>query len=206
MLAAGDQVIARPLGRGCRQDRGLHLEKAHFGHLAAQERDHLRAQHDLVVYLGIAQIKEAVFQPYLLLGLGGGSHLERKIAGAFAQHRQGFHPNLDRAGGDFGIVGVLAALDHLAADADRAFPVHLAEQRIVVDHRLHHAVMIPHIQELDTAVVADILHPAGNPDLPADIALTQLPAVVGTIDVRPRHNCFALSSWYKTAFVRKSIV
>ena len=35
----------------------------------------------------------------------------------------------------------------------------------ILDHHLHHAVMIPQIQEFNAAVVADILHPAGHPDL-----------------------------------------
>ena len=164
-LAAGDEVIPGPLGRGGGEDGGLQLKEAHLGHLAAQVGNDLRTQHDVVVNLAVAQIEEAVFQPHLLLGLGGGGDFEGQRLPHPAQDGQGRGLDLHGAGGDFIVIGFLAAFNHRAGNGDGAFPRHPVQQRLVVDHDLHHAVVIPQIQKLHPAVVADILHPAGHPHL-----------------------------------------
>lgn len=164
-LAAGDEVIPGPLGRGGGEDGGLQLKEAQLGHLAAQVGNDLRTQHDVVVNLAVAQIEEAVFQPHLLLGLGGGGDFEGQRLPHPAQDGQGRGLDLHGAGGDFIVIGFLAAFNHRAGNGDGAFPRHPVQQRLVVDHDLHHAVVIPQIQKLHPAVVADILHPAGHPHL-----------------------------------------
>ena len=66
VLAAGDQIVSRALGRGGGEYRSIDLAEAHALHLASEEGNDFGAQQDIVVYLRISQVEEAVFQTNVL--------------------------------------------------------------------------------------------------------------------------------------------
>ena len=143
--------------------------------------------------LFVAQVQVAVFQPHLFLDFGGGGHLKGKHVFALAQHRQFGGPDLHGTGFDFGVDGVLVPLHHRPAGGDDAFPVDLVQHGFVVDDHLHDAVLIPHIQKDNAAVVPDIFHPAGYPRHTADILFPDVVAAVGAVDVWLYHAISFLS-------------
>jgi len=60
VLAGGHQVVPGALGGGGGEDGGGDFQKALVLHGPAQGGDHLAAQDDVPLYLGVAQIQIAV--------------------------------------------------------------------------------------------------------------------------------------------------
>ena len=130
------------------------------------------------------QIEEAISEPRLL-GIGlVAEHRQRQIA----RRSQDFdlaHVNLDEAGRHLGVLGARRALAHVAVDAHDEFRAQLfrlrKSRRIRIDHALREPVMIAQIDEQQSAVVADAMAPAGEPDGGAVFGEAERAAGVGAI-------------------------
>ena len=102
------------------QDRRLELVEALLDHAAADRRDDLGAQQDVLLHLLAAKVQEAVAQADFLAGIGLAVDLERQRIGG-ALHRQFLKLDLDPAGRELVVDGLGRALDHLAGDRDDGF-------------------------------------------------------------------------------------
>ena len=142
----------------------------------------------------VAQVQVAVFQPHLFLHFGGGGHLKGQHIFALAQHGKLSGPDFHGAGFDFGVDGVFIPLHHRPAGGDHTLPVDLLQHGFVVDDHLHHAVLVPHIQKDDAAVVPNIFYPAGYPRHAADVLFPDVVAAVGAVDVWLYH-AISFLSW-----------
>ena len=124
MHAAGNQKIARALGRGFGQDRRFDLEKALLAQAFADGQRNLVAQAEVVLHLGAAQIDVAVFEADFLVLDGLFGRRKRRQA-RVVQDEQLRGLDLDLAGRHFGIDGVLVAQAHLAHGGDHVLGAHL---------------------------------------------------------------------------------
>jgi len=109
MDAAGHQVVARAFRRAAGEDGRLEFHEAALGHAAAEGRDHLLAQDDVLVQFVAAQIQEAVLEAEVFRALFLAVHEDGKLFGHglddhlmdhdfhFARGHGGIHPCLRRA-------------------------------------------------------------------------------------------------------------
>ena len=153
-------------------------------HRAAQRRDNVAAEDDVVFDRGVAQIEIAVPESRALIGLAAAVDLKGQlIVAAAAENLDFLGHDLDLAGGEPG-VGALAAA-HRAGDGNGALLVdaldglhHLGG----IDDNLRRAVKIAKDDEREViADLADVLHPAGQRDGFARVGGAELPAGVGTV-------------------------
>ncbi len=191
MDAAGHQEVPRPLRRRRRQDRGLEFEEAALLHPAAHRIDNAAAGHDVLVQPLATQVEEAVLQPDVFRIILVPGHGQRQRAGR-SQHLDLRDENLDFAGGQLGIDRPLRALAHLAVDTDHPLRAQrlgqLEGRRIGVDDALGQAVMVPQVDKQQTAMVADDVAPAREPNRLADVAGAKRAAGVGPIAVHGHPN------------------
>ena len=184
--ARGHEEVARALGAGRGQDRGLIFGKALFGHAAAQGRDHLRAQHDVAVQGLAAQVEEAVFQPHVLGIVRLAEHRDGQLLG-LRQHGDRLRIDLDLAGLKPGVdqPGV-ARLDR-SIDADHPLGAHrlriLEGGAVGVGDDLSHAVMVAQVDEQQAAVIAHAQHPARQADGRARVGRAKGGAGVAAVGV-----------------------
>ena len=106
---AGDEEVARALGRGAREHRRLDLEEVALVEHAADERDELVAQRERVRHRGAAQVERAVAQPDELVH--GGLLVDRE------GRRLGLREHLDPADVDLDLSGRQLGVDVLRAAA-----------------------------------------------------------------------------------------
>ena len=134
------------------------------------------AQHDVGVQVLAAQIEEAVFEPDLLRIILLAEHRHRQFGGR-PQHLDLVDIDLDLAGRQFGVVGALGALAHLAVDAHHPFRAQrlgqLEGRAVGIGHHLRQPVMVAQIDEQHAAMVADAVAPARQAHRLADVALAQ---------------------------------
>ena len=180
------QEIARAFRRGCRQDRGLEFGEALLDHPAADGRDHLRAQRDVLVQALAAQVEKAILQPRVLGIIQVAEHRHRQF-GRSRLHGRLFDAKLDLAGRHVRIDGVVRARFDLARQRQNPFRacfVDLGEgRRVRFDYTLGDAIMIPQVDEQQTAMVAPPVDPAGQAHAVADVLLAQFATGVGAIGV-----------------------
>jgi hypothetical protein len=184
MDAAGNQEVARALGRrGC-QDRCGIFGKTSIFHAIAHIADDLGAGHDVGVQRLAAQIEEAVLEANVLgiLLLAGDRH--RQFLGA-AEHGDPAGEDLDRAGGEVGVHGRGVAGLHLALDGDDAFDAQRLQDRqrraVAIGHDLGDAVMVAQIDEEHAAMVALAVDPARQADALPGLGGRERAAGVGTV-------------------------
>ena len=123
MQARRHQEVARTLGRRGGQDRRLELGEALLVHVAADARDHPRAQHDVALHLLAAQIEEAILEPGLLGIVALGVDLQRQGFGRRVQGER-VHDQLDLAGRQRRVDRLRRAGHDPAGDGDDAFDPH----------------------------------------------------------------------------------
>ena len=172
MNAGRHQKVASALRRACGQDRGLELGEALILHAPSNAGDDLRAQHDVFVHMLAPEVEKAVAQPGLFRKVAVAVHLDRqRFGGGLERERIGDH--LDFAGRKVRVDGLVAARHHLAGDGDHPFETDMLgirEERLLrLEHHLGQAEMIAKVDEEELAVIALSVHPAGKPDLLADI-------------------------------------
>ncbi len=190
MDAARDEVIARALGRGGRQNRRLELVESFRPHLLAQKLDDLAPQNDVLVELLAAQIEEAVLEAHFL-------RLVRLfVRNVERRHGRGrFHHELVRldfnfARGEVGIHGVRRPELHFARHGDDRFKMRLFDETEKAPRRMHddlrEAVMVAQIDEQDSAMIAKTEHPAGKFDGLPRVSGAELVASMGAIRMHDR--------------------
>ncbi len=131
-----------------------------------------------------AKVEETVFEPYVFRIFLLTEHRQRQFTGR-PQHLDFADIKLDLAGRQFGIGGTLRAATHLAVDPNhpfRAEPFGILEgRRIRIDHALREPIVVAQIDEQHSAMVANTMAPARQPNTLADIALTEGAAGVGPV-------------------------
>ena len=153
-------------------------------HRAAQRRDDVAAQNDVVLDGGVAQIEIAVLESRALVGLTAAVDLKGQlVVAAAAEDLDLLGHDLDLAGGKLG-VGALAQTDG-AGHGDGALLVDALDGLHHfggLDNDLRRAVKIAQNDERKViADLADILHPAGQRYGFARVGGAELPAGVGTV-------------------------
>ncbi len=120
-----------------------------------------------------------IFGVFLIAENGHGQFIGRRLDSELADI------NLDTAGRQVGIYGLLAAGDHLAGDGDDAFrtnTLHSLEIRhIMFDHALGNPVMVAQIDKQQIAMIALAMNPARQADGFANITLAQISASMGAV-------------------------
>ena len=196
MLAAGYQVVARTLGRRCRENWRLKLKEAHFLHFIAQKANNLRAQNNVVVHFLVAQIEITVLQTNVLAGFAGSLDFKRELLGNLAKYSYFFRFNLDCTGFDFIVKGALIALQNRSRNRNGALLVNALKQALVVKNNLHNAVMVAKVNEHNSAVVADILNPTRRANLFSYVIFTETVAVSGSVFIFHKQFNSALSLYF----------
>ena len=138
---------------------------------------------DIVVHFLVSEVKVAVLQTDVLTGFAGSSNLERELLGDLAENADFLRLYLYGTGFDLVVVGALITLEHSAGDGNRALLVDTLQQGLVVEHHLYHTVVVAQVDEHDSAVVTDILHPAGNSYFLAYIVFCHRVAVLRAVFV-----------------------
>ena len=137
-----------------------------------------------VLHGRVSQIEIAVLQAVGLVGLAAAVDLERKLViEALAEHLDLLGDDLNVAGGELGVLARALADD--ALDGDGALLVDGLDNLhhlLGLDDDLRRAVKIAQDDEGEVlSDLADVLHPANQPDALADVLHAQLIAVVGTV-------------------------
>ena len=185
MQAAGDQVVARALGRGRDHDRRLDLAEGAAGHEVADVLVHAVAHLDGAHHRRTPQVDVAVLQPQHLIDLDVVANGEGRRLGLVEDLERG-GLDLDVAAAEVGVLGRLGALDDVAGDAQDVLAAHAGQRGergvgavgVGVEDDLHDAGAVAQVDEGDAAVVAAPVHPAGQRDPLADVPHAQVPAVV----------------------------
>ncbi len=189
MNARRHQEVARALRRRRRQDRGLEFEKPLLLHPLAHRIDNRAAGHDVLVQLLATKVEETVLKPYIFGIFLFAEHRQRQLAGR-PQHLDLADVKFDRAGRQFGVVGTLRTMAHLAVDPHHPLRAQffgiLEGRRIRVGHALRQAVMVAQIDEQHAAMVANPVAPARQPHGLVDIAVAERAAGVGPVTM---HGC-----------------
>ena len=186
--AARDEEVARALGGGGREDRRLVLAEAEVLHAAAEEGDHLRAQHDVLVERLAAQVEVAVLEAQVLAAdvRAVAREVDRGLVRG-ALDDELVRDELDLACVDVGVDLALAARDDLAGHRDDALEPEvrrlLEERAARVDDDLGAAVVVAQVEEEDAAVVALVEDPAGEAGGLARVLDAELVAGVGAVGV-----------------------
>ena len=161
--ARGHQKVARTLGRGRGQDRGLKLGEALLHHPAAQGLDHLGAEHDVGVDLFPAQVEVAVGQAQVFVDVVVGIDLQRHLLGC-RLYLGVVDVDLDLAGGELVVHGLIIALHNATGQRDHRFEFDPAQGFIVRAALQHHAlgdtVVIAQVDEQRASVLAAAVDPA----------------------------------------------
>ena len=185
-LGAGrHEEVARALGRGLEERRGLHLEELAVVQRLAQREGEVGAHLEVGRHARAAQVEVAVAQADVLGGVHVVLDLEgRRLGGV--EDLDLVDEDLDLAGRELGVVHALGTLAHDAGDLDRPLGAdglgrmeRLAAGVLRVKGDLRHAVAVAQVDEDEAAVVATVPDPAGQRDRLADVLAAQLAAGVG---------------------------
>ena len=189
MQTARHQEVPRALGRRGGDDRRLVLAEPGVPHALANAGHHVRAQRHIPLHRLAAKVQEAVPQPRLLGVFLVAEDDQRQLF----RRTQNLHvpdEDLDLAGRDLGVHQFGRARLHLAVDADAPFrpqALDLVENRAVgVAQHLRDPVMVPQVDEKDTAVVANSVNPAGKAHGFSDVRGVQVCAGMAAIGVHVR--------------------
>ena len=147
--------------------------------LADGERE-VGAKLEVGHHLGPADVEVAIAQARVLGRVDAVLDLERRRLGA-VEHLDGVDADLDLAGGELGVDGLLVAAAHDAVDADGPLGaddlggVEGGSAGVLgVERALRHAGAVAKVNEDEAAVVAATPHPTSKRDLLADVLAAQL--------------------------------
>ena len=91
-----------------------------------------------------------------------------------AQHIDGMCFQLDGAGGDFFVVGLLITMLNRTFNRDAVLLVDTLQQGGITHDNLHHDIHIAQVDEGYTAMVTNVLYPACNTQGRSNIRFTDL--------------------------------
>lgn len=167
--SAGDEVVARPFGRGVGQDGRLDLEETGPAHVVAHGQRGLVPETNVALHLRAAQVEVAVLKAQLLGGLRRVGDDERRNLGG-RENAELERLDLDLARGDVLVHGRAAA--DAAADPDDelvAEPLGLFHEfgAVGLEDDLGQALTVAEVDEDEMSHVTGLVDPAAEHDLPA---------------------------------------
>ena len=178
MHAAGNEKIARALGRRLGEDRRFDLKKALPAQAFADGQRNIVAQAEVALHLETAQINVAVFEADFLV-LNGLFGRRKGRQARVVQDEQLGGLDLDLAGLHFGIDGVLRAQAHFAHGGDHVLGANLLAlcvafgRELFIQNNLTDAGAVSQVEEDEVAVVAAAVDPAHQHHLPAGVGGAQ---------------------------------
>jgi hypothetical protein len=135
---------------------------------------------------------ESITAPRILIP----EHRHRQLSGR-TEHFDLADVNFNGARRQVRVLGAGRTLAHLAVDTHHPFRAQLLgileRGRVGIGHHLGNAVMIAQVDEQKTAVIADAVAPAGQPDLLADVGFAQDAAGVGAVAMHDDERASMLS-------------
>src|SRR5438093_1562896 len=183
--AARDYVVARALGRGLDQHRGLDLEEALAREVGARGLAGAVPERQHAGQLRAPQVEVAVAEPQVLVGeVDLLVDLERQRLGA-RQHLELRAFELDLAGRELRVHRLLWPQRHAPPHRDHPLEAQLLaalEQRRPSDlgaqHHLGDPVTVAQVDEQHPAVIAEPVHPAHHRGLDPGVRAVELAASV----------------------------
>ena len=212
--AAGNDEVARTLGRGLEQARRLDLGEQTVVKGPANGEREVRAQLKLGGELRTTNVQIAVAQTRVLGRLDAVLDLEgRRLRGV--QNLDAVHANLNLAGGELGVHGLLIAATHHAVDQDGPLGADglggvksSAAGVLRVEGALRHARAVAQVDENQATVIATTPHPASEGHLLADVLGAQLSCGMGVhgkgIGHRASSICAAPCSYGRLTYRRRT--
>ena len=186
MHARRHQEIARAFRRRGGENGRRELVEARVVHAIADRARDRQPLHDDGVQRLAPQIEEAIGQADVFGVVGLTEHRQRQLLG-FRQHLDLGGEQLHVARRQVGIHCAVGPVAHFTIDPDdpfRAHPLSRPKRRAVgIGDNLSDAVVIPHVDEQQPAVVAHPVHPARNAHGRARVSLAQRAAGMGAITV-----------------------
>ena len=186
--AAGDQVVARALGRGARHERRLDFVEALRVQVFANGDGHVVPQLNVALHLRAAQVDIAVLQAHFFVGQHGvGGREGQRLA--IVQQAQFVGDNLDLAGGEVFVDGTRIAQLHVPDDGNdklRAYGVRLVVDLcagVCRDHDLRDATAIAQVEEDEVAEIAPFVDPAHEHNFGAGVRGAQLATHMSTFQI-----------------------
>jgi len=186
--AAGDEIIARALGRGPCHERSFDFEESLRRKIAANRDRNFVAQFDVLLHGIAAQIDVAVLEAHFLVGENGIAGEKRRLL-RFVEDAQLFRDQLDFACGDVLVERVGGALLDLANHGDHVLASQLAglfvngRITLLVEHDLRHAGTVADIHKDEVAQVAAAVHPSHEHGLLAGVGGAQSATAVGALQI-----------------------
>ena len=179
---AGDQEVTGTLGSAAAQDGRLDLEEALLAQDVAHELAKAVADDEDPLHVGPAEVKEAILQPQLLVGLGP-VHLEGRRGRGVVEHQLG-GPDLDRAGLELEVLLAGKPVGDDPLDPDHVLITEVARsglQRgagVGLEDHLGDPVAVAQVDEDQPAEIAPGVHPAVEHNGMPDMILRQISAGV----------------------------
>ncbi|MNC47095.1 hypothetical protein D3C75_961400 [compost metagenome] len=185
MDTARHQIVTRTLRGAFGQNRRFHFHKAVFIQIITEYLGRLGAQVQGALHFRTAQVQITVLQANLLIHLHTVFDEEGRRFGRV--HNFDFrNPDLNFAGFQVGVFGVLAAFHHGAADCQYIFipcPVgnrqRLAGEIRIEDH-LDNAAAVTQINKQHAAQIPAALDPTVQGNFRSDISLGKQAALMGS--------------------------
>ena len=184
MDAARHEEIARALRARCGEDRCREFGKSGLVHAGAHVGNDRRALHDIGVQGFAPQVEKAVFQADVFGVIQFAEHRQRQLLRS-GEHLHLADEDFDLAGRQVGIDRIPVAQLDLAINADHPFGANRLGQaeggRIGVGHHLGDAIVIAQVDKQHAAVVADAMHPSGQPGRLTGVGGSQLITFVAAV-------------------------
>ena len=151
----------------------------------ANGKGEVGAQLEVGHHLGTTEVQIAIAQTGVLAGLDAILDLERRGDGRI-EHLGMVGQDLDLAGGELGVGGLVATGAHDAVNLDGPLGTHglgdlkgIAVRMLGVEGELRNALTVAKVAENKTTVVAATAHPTGEGDLFAHVLAAKLAAGTG---------------------------
>ena len=182
---AGNDEVAGALGRGLEQGGRLNLHELTVVQRLANGKGEVGAQLEVGHHFGTTEVQIAIAQAGVLAGLDAVLDLERRGDGRI-EYLGVVGQDLDLAGRELGVGGLLATSAHDAVDLDGPLGTHglgdlkgIAVGVLGVEGELRDALAVAKVAEDKAAVVAATAHPTGEGDLFAHVLEAKLAAGTG---------------------------
>ena len=182
--AAGNNKVARALGRGLEQARRLDFHEVAVVQRLADSKGKVRAQAQVCHHLGTTDVQVAIAQARILAGLDAILDLERRGHGG-VEHLGVIGQDLDLAGCEFDVGSLLATGAHDTVDLDGPLGTHgLGDLEGVtvgvlgIERELRNALAIAKVTENEATMVAAAAYPTSKGNLLAHVLTAKLAAGV----------------------------
>src|SRR5690606_15632871 len=161
---ARHQIITGTFGGGAGQDRGFKIPETVGFQVTTHMGRYLGTEAQLFLHFRTTQVHKAVFQTHVFAHIGVPIQRERR-RGGLVQNTDFFTQHFDHASFHIGVSGAGRTATHTTGNLYHVFRTHAVGggerfRGIRIEHYLHHALTVTHIQEDHTTVIAATVHPA----------------------------------------------